>query len=87
MNDYADDTSLTHSGVKLDNVTLINSVLEKLKEWLQGNKFSLNVDKTTSMILGTVGMLTDENGEKLQPNVSNDGELIQQKSSTTYLGV
>ena len=35
VNVYADDTSLTYSDVKLDNVTqVINSELEKLKEWL-----------------------------------------------------
>ena len=50
VNVYADDTSLTYSAAKLDNVTqVINSELEKLKEWLQGNKLSLNIDKTTSM--------------------------------------
>ena len=38
VNVYADDTSLTHSDVKLDSVTqVMNSELEKLKGWLQGN--------------------------------------------------
>ena len=52
VNVYAGDTSLTYSDVKLDNVTqVINSELEKLKEWLHGNTLSLNIDKTTSMML------------------------------------
>ena len=49
---YADDTSLTQSDVKLDNVAqAINSELEKLNEWLQGNKLSLNIDKTICMLI------------------------------------
>ena len=64
----------------LDNVTqVINSELKTLKEWLQGNKFSLNIEKTTYMIIGTKRMLADENGEKFLPNFTLDGELIQQK--------
>ena len=85
---YADDTSLTYSDVKLDNVTQVsNSELEKLKEWLQANKLSLNIDKTTSMIIGTNRKLTDENGENLLPNFTLDGEPIQHKNATKYLGV
>ena len=88
VNVYADDTSLTYSDVKLDNVTqVINSELEELKEWLQGNKLSLNIDKTTSMIIGTKRKLTDENGENLLPNFTLDGETIQHKNATKYLGV
>ena len=88
VNVYADDTSLTYSDVKLDNVPqVINSELEELKEWLQGNKLSLNIDKTTSMIIGTKRKLTDENGENLLPNFTLDGETIHHKNATKYLGV
>ena len=88
VNVCADDTSLTHSDAKLDNVTpAINSELEKLKEWLQGNKLSLNIDKTISMFIGTKGMLIDENGEKLLSIFTPDGETILQRNSTKYLGV
>ena len=79
-NVYADDTSLTHSDVKFDSVAqVINSELEKVKEWLQGNKLSLYINKTISMIIGTTRMLTDENGENLLHNFTLDGRLIQQK--------
>ena len=88
VNLYADDTSLTYSDVKLDNVTqVINSELEKLKEWLEGNKLSLNIDKTTSVIIGIKRKPADENGENLLTNFTLDGEPIQQKNSTKYLGV
>ena len=66
---------------------MINSELEKLKEWLQSNKLSLNIDKTTSKIIDTKRKLTDENGESLLPDFSFDGEHIQQKNATKYLGV
>ena len=66
---------------------MINSELEKLKELLQDNKLSINIHKTTSMIIGTTRRLTDENGENLFPNFALDGEPIQQKIATKYLGV
>ena len=85
VNVYADDT---YSDVKLDNVIqVINSELEKLKEWLQGNRSSLNIEKNTSMIIGTKRKLTDEYGENLLPNFTLDGEPIQPKNATKYLGL
>ena len=88
VNVYANDTSLTYSDVKLDNVTqVIISELEKLKEWLQGNKLSLNIDKSTSMIIGAKRKLTDENRENLLPNYTLDGKPVQHKNATKYLCV
>ena len=60
-------------------IQAINSELEKLKEWLQGNKVSLNIHKTISKIIGTKVMLVYKNGEKLLSNFIHDGEPIQQK--------
>ena len=65
---------------------MIKSESEKLKEWLQGNKLSLNIDKTISMIIGTKGKLTDENGEKLLSNFTIDGGVYSTNSSTKCLG-
>ena len=51
---YADDTSLcyqSHALTRLNKV--INSNLRKLDTWLQGNKLSLNVAKTHSMLIST----------------------------------
>ena len=39
------------------------------------------------MIIGTKRKLTDENGENLLPNFTLDGETIQHKNATKYLGV
>ena len=51
---YADDTSLCHQSHDLTQLNeAINSDLMKLETWLQGNKLSLNVAKTHSMLLST----------------------------------
>ena len=48
---YADNTSLAFTSSSLDNITKsINGELENLRIWLHGNKLTLNVAKTTSMI-------------------------------------
>ena len=51
---YADDTSLcyqSHDMIRLNEA--INSDLAKLDTWLQGNKLSLNVAKTHSMLISS----------------------------------
>ena len=39
------------------------------------------------MIIGTRRKLIYENGEKLLPHLTIDGETIQQKNATKYIGV
>ena len=54
MTMYADDTSLCHQSRDLTQLNeAINSDLSKLETWLQGNKLSLNVAKTHSMLIST----------------------------------
>ena len=55
---------------------MINSELERLKEWLKSYKLSLNIDKTSSMIIGTESVLTNENGEKPLPIFTFNGNLF-----------
>ena len=51
---YADDTSLCHQSHDLTQLNeAINSDLRKLETWMQGNKLSLNVAKTHSMLIST----------------------------------
>ena len=51
---YADDTSLCHQSRDLTQLNeAINSDLKKLETWLNGNKLSLNVAKTHSMLIST----------------------------------
>ena len=51
---YAHDTSLSF---KADNISrlseALNEDLEALDNWLKGNKLSLNVAKTQSMVIST----------------------------------
>ena len=49
---YADDTSLCHQSNHLTQLNeAINSDRKKLEAWLHGNKISLNVAKTHSMLI------------------------------------
>ena len=51
---YADDTSLCYQSHDLTRLNgAINSDLKTLDTWLQGNKLSLNVAKTHSMLIST----------------------------------
>ena len=51
---YANDTSLFHQSRDLTQLNeAINSDLSKLETWLQGNKLSLNVAKTQSVLIST----------------------------------
>ena len=51
---YADDTSLCYQSYDLTRLSeAINSDLRKLDTWLQGNKLSMNIAKTHSMLIST----------------------------------
>ena len=51
---YADDTSLCHIGNDISKLeTAINEDLKLLDKWLKGNKLSLDVAKTKSMLICT----------------------------------
>ena len=85
---YADDTSLCHQASNMTQLNeAINSDLEQLDTWLQGNKLSLNVAKTQSMLITTKQkrkLLVNTN-QKLELNIRNN-ELDIVKN-TKYLGV
>ena len=62
--------------------------MKNLKVWLHGNKLSLNVAKTTSMLIGTRHSTNDEiTAEPLRANILISGKHIEQKPSVKYLGV
>ena len=65
---YADDTTLSHSS---KNITDLNENLNRdlcnLKQWLQGNKLSLNLIKTQSMVVGSRPNLKKISDKKVQP--------------------
>ena len=50
---YADDTILAYAFNSIDDVTKsMSAEQENLRKWLHGNKLTLNVAKTTSVIIG-----------------------------------
>ena len=54
MSVYADDTSLCYQSSDMTQLSeAINNDLKILDTWLQGNKLTLNVAKTHSMLLST----------------------------------
>ena len=51
---FADDASISYSSRSVTDLTqVINTDLDSIRLWLQGNILSLNVAKTQSMILGS----------------------------------
>ena len=85
---YADDTSLCHQSHDLTQLNeAINSDLTKLETWLQGNKLSLNVPKTHSMLISTKQKHDSlkSRSEALELKIrDNELEVVQK---TKYLGV
>ena len=88
MTMYADDTSLCHQSDDLTQLNeAINSDLKKLETWLNGNKLSLNVAKTHSMLISTKQKSSSlrSRNEALELKIrENELEVVQK---TKYLGV
>ena len=85
---YADDISLCYQSSDIDQLNeAINNDLKQLDIWLQGNKLSLNVAKTNSMLVATKqkhNILNSRNDDLDLKIRDNDLETIQK---TNYLGV
>ncbi len=72
---YADDTSLCHQASNMTQLNeAINSDVEQLDTWLQGNKLSLNVAKTQSMLITTKlkQNILENTNQKLELNICNN---------------
>ena len=85
---YADDTSLCHQSHDLTHLNeAINSDLSKLEACLQGNKLSLNVAKTHSMVISTKQKYNSLKirSEALELKIRDNELEVAQK--TKYLGV
>ena len=85
---YADDTSLCHQSSDLTQLEeAINSDLKQLTTWLQGNKLSLNVAKTHSILISTKqkhNILKSQN-EVLELNTRNNKLYVVQKKQSTLV--
>ena len=85
---YADDTSLCHQSRDLTQLNeAINNDPKKLETWLQGNKLSLNVAKTHSMLISTKQKCSSlrSRNEALELKIRDNELVVVQK--TKYLGV
>ena len=87
MNMYADDTSISFSARNDLNVTL-NKELDSLREWLQGNKLSLNVLKTQAMVIGSRPNLKKISTKLVEPpSFSIGGSEVEMVDKVKYLGM
>ncbi len=85
---YADDTSLYIQSKDITQLNeALNEDLESLDNWLKGNKLSLNVIKTQSMLMCTRPRLQAlvNNGDELSLKIKN--EPLDVVQSVKYLGV
>ena len=86
---YADDTMISYSSKTLDELHMVlYAELVVTEKWLQGNKLSLNVDKTQAMIVGSV---QNVNKMVVQPTLLPvfpvGGTDIDLVSKVKYLGL
>ena len=86
---YADDTTISHSSKSLAALQHdLNCDLSNLQDWLHGNKLSLNVIKTQSLIVGSGPNIRKIQGQPdSQPSFEIDNDNIEIVSSFKYLGV
>jgi len=78
---YADDTTVFLSGYDVQQlVSDVNLELDKLHEWLKCNRLSLNVDKTSFMVL------TDKRNIRI-PAISINNTNIRQVDRCNFLGI
>ena len=86
---YADDTSISFSARSVSdlNVTL-NKELDSLREWLQGNKLSLNVLKTQAMVIGSRPNLKKISINLVEPPSFSIGRSeVEMVDKIKYLGI
>ena len=85
---FADDTSIYRCSKDVPQLNReINEDLEKLDEWLMGNKLSLNVAKTHSMLIAS----QQKHKSLAHSNIRFDPKIrereIEIRSKAKYLGV
>ena len=86
---YADDTSTSYSSKNIDELNeTLNSDLDSLKQWLEGNKLSLNVIKTQAMVIGSrpnIKRISDKSVPT--PSFAIGNSQIDVVDNAKYLGV
>ena len=86
---YADDTAISHSSSCLSKLQYdLNQDLVNLQNWLHGNKLSLNVVKTESLIIGSRPNIQKiEKQTEAKPSFEIGDQKIHMITDTKYLGV
>ena len=86
---YADDTTISYSSNNIDDINdNLNRDLNCLKQWLQGNKLSLNVIKTQAMVVGSRPNLKKiSEGNVQSPSFAIGDSQIEIVEKTKYLGI
>ena len=86
---YADDTSISYSSRNMEDTNqTLNSELDHLKQWLQGNKLSLNVLKTQALVVGSKPKIQKITEKVVAPPQFLIGDAqVENIDQTKYLGV
>ena len=86
---YADYASLAYSAKNVSDISNdMNYELESVRKWLHTSKLSLNVAKTTSMLIGTKNASQDKsNRELLKTELKVTEEFTERKTCVKYLGI
>ena len=86
---YAGDTASSHSSSCLSKLQDdLNQDLVNLQNWLQGNKLSLNVVKTQSMMIGSRPNIQKiKKQTEAKPSFKIGEQNINMITDTKYLGV
>ena len=86
---YADDTTISYSSNNIDDLNdNVNRDLNCLKQWLRGNKLSLNVIKTQAMVVGSRSNLKKiSEGNVQSPSFVMGDSQIEIVEKTKYLGI
>ena len=85
---YADDTSLRYKNRSIHQLNrTLNQDLKALDRWLRGNKLSLNVAKTQSMVISTKQKLAVLKSRTEQLNLHINDTDLDGVQSIKYLGV
>lgn len=80
---FADDTNLFLSGKNVNNLlNAMNTELEKISDWINCNKLSLNIGKTHYIIFKTKGKQYHENVE-----LKIKGVQLKKVHNTKFLGI
>ena len=82
---YADDTSLSYQSHQLNRT--LNQDLKALNKWLRGNKLSLNVAKTQSIVISTKQKLAVLKSRTEQLHLYIHDTDLDGVQSIKYLGV